>query len=220
MRLKHVPQAEEELKAHPHIVIQDPLSYRGRMQDRFKKLQPLHVEIGTGKGKFIVDMAKAFPHINFIGIEIQTSVIYRAMQKVVEEEVDNVQLINLDGRQLTDLFEKGEVDCIYLNFSDPWPKNRHAKRRLTHPDFLTLYQQVLAKEGRLIFKTDNQALFEFSLQSFNQTACQIEEISLDLHEADHIFNIRTEYEEKFSKQGQRIYYIKINFKHFHTDWLT
>lgn len=220
MRLKHVPQAESELKAHPDLVIQDPMSYKGRFQDRFPKKQALHLEIGTGKGQFIVEMAKAFPEINFIGIELQSSVIYRAMQKVLEEELDNVQLINIHGRHIPEIFEEGEIDGLYLNFSDPWPKNRHAKRRLTHHRFLKLYEKILSEGAFLQFKTDNRQLFEFSLQMFNLTSCQIEELSLDLHHDSDIFNIETEYEEKFSQKGESIYYAKINFNHFHTDWLS
>lgn len=172
------------------------------------------MEIGIGKGQFIVEMAKAHPELNFIGIEIQTSVIYRALEKILEEGVENVQLINTNAQLVTDIFSDQEIDHIYLSFSDPWPKNRHAKRRLTHPNFLESYYQVLREEGQLSFKTDNRKLFEFSIQMFNATHMTIRELSLDLHQDPTIKTIQTEYEEKFSKQGKRIYYAKLSFDYF------
>lgn len=214
MRTRYIAEAEKGLAENPHIVVAQPEDYKGKFQDRFKKNQPIHLEIGIGKGQFIVEMAKAHPELNFIGIEMQTSVIYRALEKVLEEGVENVQLINTNAQLVTDIFSDQEIDYIYLNFSDPWPKNRHAKRRLTHPNFLESYYQVLREEGQLSFKTDNRKLFEFSIQMFNATHMTIRELSLDLHQDPEIKTIQTEYEKKFSKQGKRIYYAKLSFDYF------
>lgn len=214
MRARYIPEAEERLADNPHIVVAEPEKYKGHFQERFEKKQPLHLEIGVGKGQFIVEMAKAHPEINFIGIEVQEGIIYRALEKVLEEQVENVQLIHMNAQKLTDVFAGGEIDHIYLNFSDPWPKKRHAKRRLTHQAFLRNYAEVLREEGQLSFKTDNRKLFEFSIQMFNAAHLTIREWSLDLHEDSEIENIQTEYEEKFSKQGKRIYYAKLSFEFF------
>ena len=214
MRAKYIPEAEEGLAANPHIVVAEPKKYKSHFQERFKTEQPIHLEIGMGKGRFIVDIAKAHPEINFIGIEVQESVIYRALEKVLEEQVENVQLIHMNAQELTDVFSDGEIDHIYLNFSDPWPKKRHAKRRLTHHAFLKSYAEVLREEGQLSFKTDNRKLFEFSIQMFNAAHLTIRELSLDLHQDSEIENIQTEYEEKFSQQGKRIYYAKLGFEFF------
>lgn len=214
MRARYIPEAEEGLAANPHIVVAEPKKYKGHFQERFKTEQPIHLEIGMGKGRFIVDMAKAHPEINFIGIEVQEGIIYRALEKVLEEQVENVQLIYMNAQELTDVFSDGEIDQIYLNFSDPWPKKRHAKRRLTHHAFLKSYAEVLREEGQLSFKTDNRKLFEFSIQMFNAAHLTIRELSLDLHQDSEIENIQTEYEEKFSQQGKRIYYAKLGFEFF------
>lgn len=215
MRLKHVPGAEEALANQPDLVIQEPEKYKGRFCQLFDNGEaPLHIEIGAGKGQFIIEMAKHFPNINFIAIELQTSVIYRALEKLLEEEISNVKLLNVHAGDLSDLFAEGEVDQIYLNFSDPWHKRRHRKRRLTHYRFLANYQTVLKEGGFLDFKTDNRALFEFSLKMFNGCSCRFEELSLNLHEDTDIFNIQTEYEEKFSQKGHNIHYIKVSFENF------
>ncbi|MDO5457306.1 MAG: tRNA (guanosine(46)-N7)-methyltransferase TrmB [Atopococcus tabaci] len=214
MRLRHIPEAEEGLAANPHIVVTHPKNYKGKFQKRFKKNQPIHLEIGMGKGQFIVEMAKAHPELNFIGVEMQTGVIYRALEKVLEEGVENVQLINTKAQMITDLFAEGEIDHIYLNFSDPWSKKRYAVRRLTHFNFLESYHQVLKDKGLLSFKTDNRKFFEFSIQMFNAAHMTIRELSLNLHQDLEIKNIQTEYEEKFSKQGKRIYYTQLSFDFF------
>lgn len=214
MRAKYIPEAEEGLAANPHIVVAETKKYKSHFQERFKTEQPIHLEIGVGKGQFIVEMAKAHPEINFIGIEVQEGIIYRALEKVLEEQVENVQLIHMNAQKLTDVFSDGEIDHIYLNFSDPWPKKRHAKRRLTHQAFLRNYAEVLREEGQLSFKTDNRKLFEFSIQMFNAAHLTIRELSLDLHQDSEIENIQTEYEEKFSQQGKRTYYAKLGFEFF------
>ena len=180
------------------------------------KYSSLHIEIGMGKGTFISNLAKQNPNILYIGIEVCKPVLALAIKKLArfEEEnnikLDNLFLIDADAKTLTDVFEKGEVDKIYLNFSDPWPKKKHAKRRLTSDDFLNVYRNILNKESNIEFKTDNRKLFEYSLMNLNKNKVNMEYISLDLHKED-IFNVVTEYEEKFSKLGP-IYKLVFNFK--------
>lgn len=211
MRLRHKPWAEAKLKDYPQYMVLDPKVWKGRWQERFEKQQPLYIEIGSGKGKFVIEMAKKYPKINFIGIELHTSVIVSALEKQIEEELPNLQLLQVNANELKDFFEKGEVDRIYLTFSDPWPKNRHEKRRLTFFAFLKIYEYILNVNGELHFKTDNQGLFEYSVISFSNYGMTIKELYLDLHNSDLKDNVMTEYEEKFSKKGNRIYKVVSTF---------
>ncbi|HEY4566802.1 MAG TPA: tRNA (guanosine(46)-N7)-methyltransferase TrmB [Savagea sp.] len=213
MRLRHKPWAKDYLKEQHVHVVTDPENVRGSWHTRFAKKQPLHIEVGTGKGRFIVGMAKQNPHINYIGIEHFDDVIVSAVEMAVEENLPNLQLIRGNGEHLTDMFERGEVDRVYLNFSDPWPKKRHAKRRLTNRRFLERYEQILRKNGEIHFKTDNRGLFEYSLVEMSQYGLVYEDISLDLHAAMPEDNIMTEYEEKFSKKGYPIYRMEARFVH-------
>ena len=158
-----------------------------------------------GKGRFLMDMALLYPEINFIGIEKYSSVLLRAVQKLEEEELPNVRLIRMDAEDLENVFAQGELDRIYLNFSDPWPPNRQRKRRLTWRAYLEVYDEILRQQGDLCFKTDNQRFFEWSLQEICQFGWLIQNISLDLHNSDFEGNVMTEYEEKFSAEGYRIY---------------
>lgn len=212
MRLRNKPWAGEFIANHPEFVIPRPNEWKGKWKRLFDNEQPIHIEVGTGKGKFIVEMAKRHPHINYIGIERQQSVIVSALKKIKEEGLSNVKLINVNASELTDIFDKGEVERIYLNFSDPWPKKRHGKRRLTHPVFLTVFERILANGGELHFKTDNQGLFEFSLVSFSEFGLLLKSVSLDLHNSGFEGNIMTEYEEKFSKKGHKIYRAEVQFR--------
>jgi tRNA (guanine-N7-)-methyltransferase len=164
-----------------------------------------------GKGQFIANMAKAHPEINYIGIDMQVSVVYFALDKLIAEAIPNLQLLHVDGSALTEYFADSEVDQIYLNFSDPWPKSRHEKRRLTYKTFLAVDEQILRPEGEIHFKTDNQGLFEYSLASFSQYGLIIQKVWLDLHTSNFEGNIMTEYEEKFSSRGQRIYRVEAKF---------
>lgn len=211
MRLRNKPWAKDELLSHPEMVIQDAAQWRGRWHERFGNNHPIHIEIGSGKGQFISQMAKQNPDINYIGIEIQTSVLVVALEKALAVNVPNVQLLHIDGGTVLDYFAEGEVDRIYLNFSDPWPKKRHAKRRLTHPDFLASYEKVLPPQGELHFKTDNRGLFEYSLASFSQFGMYLKQVWLDLHAVDFPGNVMTEYEEKFSAKGNPIYRVEAIF---------
>ncbi len=212
MRQRNKPWAKEKLAEYPQYVIQTPEENKGKWQDVFEKRAPLHIEIGTGKGRFITGMAKANPDINYIGIELQDSVIVTALDKIIEDELPNVKLMNVNAVDLQKYFEDGEIDRVYLNFSDPWPKARHAKRRLTFESFLKIYESILVKNGEIHFKTDNQGLFEFSLMSFSQYGLLLKEVSLDLHNSNYEGNIMTEYEEKFSQKGNRIFRCEVQFR--------
>ncbi|GEK91447.1 tRNA (guanosine(46)-N7)-methyltransferase TrmB [Alkalibacterium kapii] len=211
MRLRHKPYAKEKLAEYEQYVVTEGLELKGRWQERFGNENPIHVEIGCGKGQFIINMAKKHPEINFIGIELQTSVIVSALEKQIEEKLPNVQLLQANASDLAEYFEKNKVDRIYLTFSDPWPKNRHEKRRLTYKTFLNVYETILNPDGELHFKTDNQKLFEYSLISFSSYSADLKEVYLDLHQSDVTENVMTEYEEKFSKKGNRIYKAVITF---------
>lgn len=212
MRVRHKPWAKDMLADHPEYVVAEPEKLAGSWQDEFKNSQPIHLEIGSGKGQFIVNMALKYPNINFIGLEMFDSVLVTALQRALEVDLPNLRLIRADGRKITEFFQSGEISQLYLNFSDPWPKSKHAKRRLTHENFLTNYQVVLKKDGHLQFKTDNQSLFEYSLVSLSQYGMVLDDISLDLHNSEIPDNVMTEYEEKFSSRGQAIYYLLAHFK--------
>lgn len=212
MRLRNKPWAKDKLLQYPDYVIHEPEKFRGDWRAVFEKDQPLHIEIGTGKGQFITGMAKANPDINYIGIELQESVIVSALDRLIDAELPNCKLMNVNGAELSKYFEQGDVSRIYLNFSDPWPKTRHEKRRLTFKSFLEVYESILVKNGEIHFKTDNQGLFEYSLVSFSQYGMLLNFVSLDLHNSDFEGNIMTEYEEKFSSKGRRIYRCEVQFQ--------
>ncbi|MBB5324448.1 tRNA (guanine-N7-)-methyltransferase [Anoxybacillus tepidamans] len=211
MRLRNKPWAKEKIAAYPQYVISNPEQYKGRWRELFRNDNPIHIEIGTGKGQFITGMAKANPHINYIGIELYESVIVSALDKLIEHDLPNLRLLNINAKDLMNVFAAGEVERIYLNFSDPWPKKRHEKRRLTYRSFLELYEQILVEEGEIHFKTDNQGLFEYSLVSFSQYGLVLTYVSLDLHRSNFVGNIMTEYEEKFAAQGNRIYRCEVKY---------
>lgn len=212
MRQRNKPWADDFLRENTDLVIPNPDQYKNKWHELFGNDKPIHVEIGTGKGQFIVGMAKQYPDINFIGIELSKSVIVTAAQKVQESSQPNIRLIQENAENLNEIFESNEVSTIYLNFSDPWPKNRHEKRRLTSHTFLERYENILNPNGQLVFKTDNRGLFEYSLVSFSKYGMLLEEVSLDLHRLEDPTNIMTEYEEKFSAKGQPINRCKAVFR--------
>lgn len=213
MRVRNKPWAKEEMANHREYVILQPETMVGKWQSEFTNSHPIHLEVGTGKGQFIIEMARQHPDVNFIGLELQDSVLVMALEKVLElEQLPNLRFILGNAQELNQYFEDGEVDKVFLNFSDPWPKARRAKRRLTFKTFLDQYKHVLKDEGLLQFKTDNQGLFEYSLTSMSQYGMDFLEISLDLHNSSIEGNIQTEYEEKFSKRGFRINYMVAKFK--------
>lgn len=208
MRARNVKGASDYIKNYPNIVVSNYLEYKGKWKKYFKNDNPIYLEIGMGKGKFLIENATRYKDINFIGIEKEVSIVYKALNKVLEygENLDNLIIINADAANILDIFEDNEIDKVYLNFSDPWPKNRHEKRRLTCPAIFSNILKVL--KGDLEFKTDNRKLFEYSIKEFNNLKLNIEEISLDLHK-DKVDVITTEYEDKFISLGQVIYYIKL-----------
>ncbi len=212
MRVRNRKGATELLEAHPQYVILNPADAKGRWQEIFGNGHPIHVEVGSGKGAFVSGMAKANPDINYIGIDIQKSVLSYALDKVLATDVPNIKLLWVDGSDLTDYFEDGEIDRLYLNFSDPWPKKRHEKRRLTYRSFLATYQQILLENGEIHFKTDNRGLFEYSLVSFSQYGMKLKGVWLDLHASDFEDNVLTEYEQKFANKGQVIYRVEAAFE--------
>ncbi|KRL61585.1 tRNA (guanosine(46)-N7)-methyltransferase TrmB [Latilactobacillus fuchuensis] len=213
MRLRNKPWAKDLIEANPEKILVSPETIAGHWQSRFAKEQPIYIEVGSGKGQFITQMAQKYPDRNFIAVEIQESAIAVILQKQVELQLPNLQLLLGTGASLTTFFADNEVAGVYLNFSDPWPKTRHEKRRLTFKTFLAEYQQIMQADGYLRFKTDNQGLFEYSLCSLNAYGMLLDDVSLDLHKSDlAIENVQTEYEEKFSKRGDRIYRLEAHFK--------
>ncbi len=204
MRLKHVKGAEDYVFDSP-FVENAPELFRGRWAAVFGNDAPLHIEIGMGKGQFITALAGLHPEINYIGIEKYSSVLVRAVQKQEELQLPNLRFIRMDAEELEKVFAPGEVDRIYLNFSDPWPKDRHAKRRLTSERFIARYRAVAKENAVVEFKTDNRALFDFSVESAAQAGCETLYLTCDLHSAPEAAdNIMTEYEEKFSAAGNPI----------------
>ena len=204
MRLRNIPGANDAI-LNSEYCIKNPEEQKGHWQDCFDKVQPLHIEIGMGKGRFIMDTAALHPDINYIGIERYSSVLLRALQKVEQNPLPNIKFICMDAADVAEVFAKDEVDRIYLNFSDPWPKDRHAKRRLTSTRFLERYDNILTPEGRVMFKTDNKDLFDFSLEQVEEAGWILENHTYDLHHSEYNEgNVMTEYEEKFSAKGNPI----------------
>lgn len=206
MRLRNIPGAGEVID-NSHYCIKEPIELKGKWHDFLGNNNPIHIEVGMGKGRFLMDLARLHPEINYIGIERYTSVLLRAVQKMQEDELPNVHFLCIDAATLPDIFDRNEVDRIYLNFSDPWPKDRHARRRLTSSEFLARYDLFLAPDGRIEFKTDNQDLFTFSLEEIESSdKWHLDASTRDLHHdaAMNEGNIMTEYEEKFSAVGNPI----------------
>ncbi len=204
MRLRKVKNALEKVNNSKYIII-NPKEYKGKFQKIFNNDNPICLEIGTGKGNFIKSMALNHPNINYIGMEKSESVLVRAVEKVEELEINNLRFILGDAKELRDIFNK-EIDTIYLNISDPWPKNRHSKRRLTSEVFLELYEDIFKSDKHIVMKTDNILLFGYSLSSLSLYGYKLKKVSLDLHSED-IENYMTEYEEKFSNMGYKINYV-------------
>ena len=204
MRLRNVPGARETIIEN-QFSIQEPEQKKGKWAEVFGNDHPIHIEVGMGKGQFIIEMAKRNPEINYIGIEKYSSVLVRAVEKLEDFEQNNLRLIRMDAENIEEVFDKDEVDRIYLNFSDPWPKDRHAKRRLTSTRFLERYNNILTPEGRVMFKTDNKDLFDFSLEQVEEAGWILENHTYDLHHSEYNEeNVMTEYEEKFSAKGNPI----------------
>ena len=221
MRLRNIPKANDVIAASP-LVIQEPKMQRGQWKNVFENDHPIHIEVGMGKGRFITELARKHPEINYIGIERYTSVLLRAVEKLQGKEPvlddaekqktesadipDNLYFICMDATELPEVFAPEEVAKIYLNFSDPWPKDRHARRRLPSRQFLARYDQILTKDGTLEFKTDNRGLFDFALQEIEPAGWRLLMHTFDLHADAELMkdNIMTEYEEKFASKGNPI----------------
>lgn len=209
MRLRNIPAAYPAIEESPFCVT-DGTKVKGKWNTVFPEEHPLYIEVGTGKGRFILENAKRNKDKNYLGIELYESVLYRALQRFLKEEepVVNLRFLRADANDILDMFEKEEVDGIFLNFSDPWPKKRHAKRRLTSPNFLEKYDKILKQGGVIEFKTDNAGLFEYTKEVLEESKTwKIKEITTDLHNDPNMNegNIMTEYEEKFSSAGNPIY---------------
>lgn len=206
MRLRNVPGSREAI-ADNDMAINEPTELKGKWKEEFENDNPIRIEIGMGKGKFITTLAMENPDINYIGIEKYSSVLIRAIERCEEIEVPNLRFIRMEAEYICDVFEKGEVDRIYLNFSDPWPKDRHAKRRLTSKQFFERYDVILKKDGIVEFKTDNDLLFQFSLEQVPEAGWELIEQTWDLHNDERLMqgNVMTEYESKFSQMGNPIH---------------
>ena len=205
MRLKNIKGASEKILLGKYF-INNPTEYKGRWHKLFNNNNPIYIEIGMGKGNFIIKNALNNPNINYIGIEMYDSVILRAVEKTNELELNNLYLVRMDARLIEDIFDK-EIDLIYLNFSDPWPKDRHAKRRLTSPRFLERYDKIFKGNNIIIMKTDNNPLFEYSMQSLTEYGYTLSNVTRDLHH-DKENIITTEYEDKFTNMGININYLE------------
>jgi len=205
MRLRNVRGSKDSI-ANNEYVVQEPKKLKGKWNEQFGNNNPIHIEIGMGKGQFIIRQATLNPDINYIGIEKYSSVLVRALEKRSEVELNNLYFIRFDAEEVPEIFNEDEVSRIYLNFSDPWPKERHAKRRLTSKEFLSKYNKILVGDGEVIFKTDNRPLFEFSLEEVANAGWILKNNTFDLHNSEYVKgNVMTEYEEKFAGMGKPIH---------------
>ena len=204
MRMRKKKNLDVRLARCAPVMVDDPRAWRGRWNELFGNNHPIRLEIGCGKGRFNLETARRNPDVNFVAIEREEGALIMATEKAMDAALPNLRFLSFDAAALGEIFAPGEVSLIYLNFSDPWPPNRQRKRRLTWRAFLAVYDQILSDDGAIFFKTDNQRLFEWSLGELCQNGWLLQNISLDLHNSDYD-NIMTEYEEKFSAQGYRIY---------------
>lgn len=206
MRLRNISGSREAIAESPYV-IHEPEKYKGNWKQLFGNDYPVRIEIGMGKGRFIMDLARKNPEINYLGIEKYSSVLLRGIQKMELDPMPNLYFIRMEAEEIVDVFCRGEIDRIYLNFSDPWPKDRHAKRRLPSREFLSRYNEILKRDGIIEFKTDNHDLFQFALDELEPAGWHLEQMTEDLHHNAEMMegNVMTEYEEKFSAMGNPIY---------------
>jgi tRNA (guanine-N7-)-methyltransferase len=201
MRHRNTKGAFEMVEKHEKV-IKDPRAYKGKWRELFGNNHEIHIEVGMGKGRFLTTHARNNQEINYIGIEKITGILYKALSKISEADVENLLVVRIDANELEEIFDENEVDKLYLNFSDPWPKDRQGKRRLTHKRFLKIYETILKDGSQIEFKTDNDGLFEFSLEEMKAYGLSIDDIQRDLHGNKSILgNVMTEYEQKFSDKG-------------------
>lgn len=211
MRRRNVRNINERMQNTSDLIVSNPLEFPGKWQSLFPNSNPIYLEIGMGKGDFIIEHAKTYPDINFIGLEKYPSVLIQAYEKAKDLNLPNLKLVVFDATELLKLFSEGEISKIFLNFSDPWPKTRHAKRRLTSPSFLKEYETILKEEGEIEFKTDNQGLFEYSLVVMNNYGLKFLDLAFDLHHEKEEYIIKTEYEKKFMEKNHPIYYLRVKY---------
>ncbi|HHU23600.1 MAG: tRNA (guanosine(46)-N7)-methyltransferase TrmB [Bacilli bacterium] len=211
MRRRNIKNACERIMQHEDLMIFDPTAVKGNWQKVFGNDFPIHLEIGMGKGKFLLEQAMRNPNVNFIGIEKYESVIVVSLDKMAPYKPTNLKVIAMDATNIMEVFSEGEVAKIYLNFSDPWPKKGHTKRRLTSPKFLEIYRTILTNEGEIELKTDNKRFFEYSVLSLFENNWRFCDFSVDLHDGRTDI-VTTEYEEKFKAKGMPIYYLKVQKK--------
>ena len=206
MRLRNVTGSREVIAACDYV-IHNPQECQGKWKEVFGNDHPIRIEIGMGKGRFIMDLARLNPNMNFVGIEKYSSVLIRGIQKLEADPLPNLYFIRMEAEEITSVFDTGEVNRIYLNFSDPWPKDRHAKRRLPSREFLQRYNEILIPDGVIEFKTDNHDLFRFALEELEPAGWQLKQMTEDLHHDEEMMrdNVMTEYEERFSSKGNPIY---------------
>ncbi|MGO4496854.1 tRNA (guanosine(46)-N7)-methyltransferase TrmB [Paenibacillus sp. 2RAB27] len=223
MRLRGRKGIREDIERQKELVVLNAKDYKGKWSELFGNNNPIHAELGMGKGRFISEMSKKYPNINFIGVDMYDELIRKASEKAkvaheitVENEEDavlsipNLRLMLFNIEHIEEAFAEGELERVYLNFSDPWPKKKHARRRLTHPGFVAKYQQILNAKGEIHLKTDSQSLFEFSLNSFADMGLRMRNISLNLHvDGIHPDHVMTEYETKFAGQGMNIHRLEV-----------
>ena len=203
MRLRKKPHTLEKLENFSEFITTEKIdsSRAGNWRKLFGNENPLHVELGTGKGDFICHMAEINPQINFVGLEMEAEVVLKAARKIDEKNLSNVKIIVFNVNNIEEIFAENEIDRLYINFCDPWPKKKHAKRRLTYITFLQKYKKILKPSGEIHFKTDNRALFDFSLEQFALANLTVRDITYDLHANEPPENVRTEYENRFSAAG-------------------
>jgi len=204
MRRRKLKGGVERLLAHREWLVEEPEKLRGQWK-KISRGKKIHLELGMGKGQFITTLANDNPEVFYVGLEIKEEVLLRGVEKAIDKELDNIHFLWKNAEHLDQFFDDDEVERLYLNFSDPWPKNRTAKRRLTHQRFLEKYQEVLKEHGEIHLKTDNEKLFEFSLNSFSQEGFKLKNITFDYHNSGERIPATTEYEDKFSGSGMKIY---------------
>jgi tRNA (guanine-N7-)-methyltransferase len=205
MRRRTNPKAKGKLLAHETYLCTEPEKYKGQWSSYFNNSNPIHVELGTGRGQFITTLAEMNPDINYIGIEIKEEVLLKAVEKAHAKQLSNIQFLWYDINKIDTIFDNNELGRIYINFCDPWPKSRWEKRRLTHRSFLSRYKEILRQDGEIHFKTDNKDLFDFSLDEFSALNFNLSNVTYDLHNSETKDSVTTEYEDKFSAMGMKIH---------------
>lgn len=210
MEYNKIKDADKIIGKSPYLV-QNSTKYKKKWHDFFGNKNPIHLELGTGRGEFIIKMAKKYPNINFIGLELVDSQLVPATEKLKSQNLPNLKLINADAQMIADIFEK-EIDTIYLTFSEPWPKKIDEKKRFTHYSYLKLYDRVFKKKKHIILKTDNKGLFAYSLETLSQYWYTFDKVSLDLHRDEReIPNVMTDFEKNYYEEGRTIYYVEATF---------